>query len=339
MKSEQKVIQHLSVAHATELALVQTLRAHIAITPRGSYRSALERHLDETKDHADRVQKRLGQLGESRNPVQAGLALMETALGQALALSKGPLDMLRGASAEEKLLRNARDECATEGLEIGLYTEVEHVARAVGDDATADLAARIRADEERMLENLKGEIPGLAAASVRADVKGVPAYDPTTTGAADAARTAGRAGKAAARVAGSRAKRTTRQARKVPGVSQAEGEVKGAVASEADLAIPGYDSKNASEIVSALTGISQVELGKIDAYERRHQNRSTVLERIGSLRGSEPWPGYDDLTVDEVRSALSGDHADEADAVREYERRHKSRAGVLEAADREEARA
>lgn len=339
MNSEQKVIQHLSVAHATELALVQTLRAHIALTPRGSYRSALERHLDETKDHAVRIQRRLAQLGESRNPVQAGLALMETAVGQALALSKAPIDMLRGTSAEGKLLRNARDECATEGLEIGLYTEVEHVAHAVGDDATADLAAEIRADEERMLETLKGEIPGLAAATVSADVDGVPVYDPTTTGAADAARTTGRAGKSAARVAGSRAKATARQARKVPGVSQAEGGVKGAVASEEDLAIPGYDSKNASEIVSALTGLSQIDLGKVDAYERRHQDRTTILQKIDTLRGSEPWPGYDELTVDEVTIALSGDRADEADAVREYERRHKSRAGVLEATHREEARA
>lgn len=339
MNAEQKVVQHLSVAHATEMALVQTLRAHISITPRGSYRSTLERHLEETKDHADRVRKRLGQLGESRNPVQASVVLMQTVVGQALALSKGPIDMLRGTSAEEKLLRNARDEAATEGLEIGVYTEVEHVARAVGDDATADMAARIRRDEERMLEDLKREIPKLAAASVSADVEGVPAYDPTTTGAADAARAAGRAGKAAAREADSRARSAARQARKVPGVAQAEGEVKGAVASEGDLAIPDYDSKTAAEIVAALNELSQVDLGKVDAYERRHENRSTILQKIDSLRGSEPWPGYDELTVDEVQSALAGDQAEQVDAVREYERRHKNRSGVLAAAGREREKA
>nr|MBA2256752.1 hypothetical protein [Thermoleophilaceae bacterium] len=143
-------------------------------------------------------------------------------------------------------------------------------------------------------------------------------------------------GKAAARKAGSRAKTTARQARKAPGVSQAEGAVKGAVASEDDLAIPDYDSKNASEIVTALTGLSQIDLGKVDAYERRHESRATILRKIGTLRGPEPWPGYDELTVDEVRNALGGDHGDEANSAREYERRHKSRAGVLEAADREE---
>jgi ferritin-like metal-binding protein YciE len=337
--ASQKVIQHLNVAHATELALVQTLTAHIAITPRGSYRSALEQHLEETKAHSERVQARLDELGETRSIVQSTVGLVEAAMGQALAFSKAPIDMLRGTSAEEKLLRNARDECATEGLEVGIYTELEHIARAVGDEVTADMAASICEDEERMLVRLRAEIPRLAEAVVRAELGGVPAYDPTSTGAADAARVAGRAGKAAAQEAGGRAKAAARQARKVPGVTQAEGEVKGTVASEEDLPIAGYDSKNASQITSELSGLSQIDLGKVDAYERLHENRTTVLQKIDSLRGDEPWPGYDELTVDDITTALGvdGDHVADADKVRDYERRHKNRAGVLEAAERERA--
>lgn len=335
----RKTTQHLNVAHATELALVQTLTAHIAITPRGSYRSVLEQHLEETKGHAERVQARLDELGESRSPVQATVGLVQAAIGQALAFSKAPIDMLRGTSAEEKLLRNARDECATEGLEIGIYTEVEHIARAAGDDDTADLAASIREDEVDMLDRLRDEIPTLAQAVVTAELGGEPSYDPTTTGAADVARAAGRAGKTAARQAGGRAKATARQARKVPGVTQAEGEAKGAVASEDELPIADYDSKNAPEITSELTGLSQIDLGKVDAYERRHQNRSTVLQKIDSLRGDEPWPGYDELTVEEIRTALGadGDHVADADKVHDYERRHKDRSGVIEATERERA--
>ncbi|HEV2075741.1 MAG TPA: DUF892 family protein, partial [Thermoleophilaceae bacterium] len=169
---QQKIIQHLNVAHATELALVQTLRAHISITPRGSYRALLEEHLTETKGHAGRVQSRLAELGVTRSPLQAGIGALETLFGQALSLSKGPIDLLRGTSAEEKLLRNARDECATEGFEIGVYTGVEHVARAIGDDVTGDLAASIRDDERRMLERLEAEIPALARAAVQAEVEG-----------------------------------------------------------------------------------------------------------------------------------------------------------------------
>ena len=37
--SEQKVVQYLDEAHATELALVRVLQEQVAMTPRGSYRT------------------------------------------------------------------------------------------------------------------------------------------------------------------------------------------------------------------------------------------------------------------------------------------------------------
>ena len=42
--SKQKIVQYLNEAHATEHALVRVLQSQIAMTPRGSYRSALETH-------------------------------------------------------------------------------------------------------------------------------------------------------------------------------------------------------------------------------------------------------------------------------------------------------
>ena len=53
--SDQKVMQYLNEAHAIELALVRVLQSQIAMAPRGSYRDGLERHLDETRNHAERV--------------------------------------------------------------------------------------------------------------------------------------------------------------------------------------------------------------------------------------------------------------------------------------------
>src|SRR5918997_6328626 len=110
----EKIVQYLSEAHATELALVRTLQAHISMTPRGDYRKLLERHLRETRSHADKVEKRLDQLGEGRGIVQAGTDALQGIVGQVAALGKGPLDMVRGESGEEKLVKNAKDECATE---------------------------------------------------------------------------------------------------------------------------------------------------------------------------------------------------------------------------------
>jgi uncharacterized protein (DUF433 family) len=111
------------------------------------------------------------------------------------------------------------------------------------------------------------------------------------------------------------------------------------VASESDLAIARYDTLTADEILGRLPQLSQVDLAKVDSYERRHQNRTTVLERVSSLRGNEPWPGYDELNVAEVRAALAEAGDDRLRAVRTYERAHKDRTSVLDAAERELATA
>jgi ferritin-like metal-binding protein YciE len=321
---QQKIVQYLNEAHATEQGLVRVLQSQIAMTPRGSYRSGLETHLGETRDHAARVGRRLEELGQGSNPLIAVVGLAGSVVGQALAFGKTPFDLLRGSGGEEKVLKNAKDACATEALELATYTAIERLARSVGDEETAALAASILADEEKMLARIMREIPKLTEAVVRAEVKGKPSYDVTTTGAADAARRTTAA-----------TKRTARQARKVPGVARAEGQIKGAVASEGDLAIARYDELTADEITAKLASLSQVDLVKVDSYERKNQNRATILGRISSLRGNEPWAGYDELTAAEVQAVLSEGDDDRAKQVRSYERAHKNRAGVLKAAERE----
>jgi ferritin-like metal-binding protein YciE len=331
----QKVVQYLEEAHASEVGLVRVLQSQIAMTPRGSLRTTLEKHLRETRDHAERLQTRLGEISGSSNPFQAGIGLAETVIAQALALSKTPLDLLRGSGGEEKVLKNAKDACATEALEIATYTALERLARSVGDRQTATLAASIRADEERMLERLMAELPKLAEAVVGADVKGNGSYDLDRTGAADATRKAARTTRATAAKGTAKAKRTTRQARKVPGAARAEGAAKGAVAGEQDLPIARYDKLNADEIMAKLAELSQIDLAKVDAYERKHENRTTITNRISTLRGNEPWPGYDEQTVAEIRTALAAADDSRTKKTREYERSHKARAGVLEATERE----
>src|SRR3954452_22500254 len=151
---KQKVLQYLDEAHATEQALVRVLQEQIAMTPRGSYRTALETHLGETRDHAERVAGRLQSLGQGSNPLNAIVGAVETAIGQVLALGKTPLDLLRGSGGEEKVLKNAKDAYTSEALEIATYTALEHLATSVGDTETARLASSILADEERMRERI-----------------------------------------------------------------------------------------------------------------------------------------------------------------------------------------
>jgi ferritin-like metal-binding protein YciE len=315
--TEQKIAQYLNEAHATEMGLVRVLQSQIAMTPRGSYRTGLEKHLEETRSHAERVQRRLGELGHGGNPALGALGLMESVVSQTLAMWKTPFDLVRGTSGEEKVLKNAKDASATEALEIATYRALEELAKAAGDDETAKLAASIRADEERMLERIQRELPKLARAVLGGG------YDVTTTGAAEAVRKT--------------AKKTTRQARRsTPApAARAAGRARGAVASADDLPIARYDNLTADEIVAKLPELSQGDLGKVDAYERRHGDRATVRNRIDSLKGSEPWTGFDDQNVEGITRRLSDADDATAKAVRDYERAHKSRAGVLSAAERE----
>ena len=288
--SEQKVVQYLDEAHATELALVRVLQEQVAMTPRGSYRTALETHLGETREHAQRVERRLQELGEGSNPVMAVVGAVQAVVGQALALGKAPFDLLRGSGGEEKVLKNAKDACASESLEIATYTAIERLARSVGDDETAELAASIRADEEKMLERLLREIPKLTEAVVSADVKGERSYDVTATGAADTVREAGKQVKNAGRKTTPATKRPTRQAGKPAAVARAGRQANGAGAADDDLAIADYETLTAQEITGKLTGLSQSELAKIDSYERTHRNRTTIRSRISTLRADEPSP-------------------------------------------------
>ena len=245
--------------------------------------------------------------------------------------------MVRGTSGSEKVLKNAKDAAATEALEIATYQAIERLARAVGDTKTATLAASIRADEEKMLKRITDAIPGLTDDVVREDVEGEHVFEVTKTGAADAARTAAKRTRRDQAHRPHRGRKTQRTARKVPGEARAEGTARGAVASAGDLPIARYDALTVDEIVGKLSDLGQADLAKVDAYERRHENRSTVTDRISSLQGDQPWAGYDEQNVADIRKALTAAGDERVREVRSYERSHKNRAGVLEATEQQTA--
>ena len=95
-----------------------------------------------------------------------------------------------------------------------------------------------------------------------------------------------------------------------------------------------YDSLTAAEVIERLPNLSQRELAEVERYEKRHESRRTVLTRIESLREKEPWRGYDDEKVEQIRKKLADADDERAKRVRDYERRHRDRKGVMEAARR-----
>jgi hypothetical protein len=100
-------------------------------------------------------------------------------------------------------------------------------------------------------------------------------------------------------------------------------------ASEDRLPISGYDQLGEKQVSDQLAQLSQVELAAVETYERAHGSRPVVLEKLRYMRSSEPLPGYDALTPEQIAEALAGADAETIRAVRDYERKFQRRQSVL----------
>jgi hypothetical protein len=54
------------------------------------------------------------------------------------------------------------------------------------------------------------------------------------------------------------------------------------------LAIPGYDTLSASQVVKRLAGLSKDELTEVGQHERSNRHRATILNRVEQLLSGEP---------------------------------------------------
>ena len=99
----------------------------------------------------------------------------------------------------------------------------------------------------------------------------------------------------------------------------------------ADRRLPfaGYDHLDYRQVMGQLSRHSQIELEAVEAYERSHANRKPVLDKLHYMRGPEPVPGYDALSVEEIASALGEADLSTIKAIRDYERKFANRRPVL----------
>jgi hypothetical protein len=197
---------------------------------------------------------------------------------------------------------------------------LEASTRAIS--ASAELYGEVVSTQAEVTRRLLEAYAGLGGQAVQA---GAETTDRAEQATARVARSTGRAAQRATR-------RTAGATRKAAGATRRAAQPAKPAAVEAPIA--GYDDLTADEIVAKLPEQSQATLAQVAAYEGARDARATVLERVEALTGPEPAPGYDELTADDVQKLLTGGDAALAAAVRDYERRHKGRAGVLEAAAR-----
>jgi ferritin-like metal-binding protein YciE len=167
-ESAHKVVQWLNEAHAKEAELEADLTAHIALTEKAPYKKRLQDHLKQTKEHKRAVARRIKQIGGEATTS----SLPGEAVGKTVAAVKGQLGVARAMLSEqaETHLRQAQEELREEHVEIALYSRVETLAEQVGDRDTAQLAKRIRREEERMAKFLTAELQRLVKDVVRAEI-------------------------------------------------------------------------------------------------------------------------------------------------------------------------
>jgi hypothetical protein len=114
------------------------------------------------------------------------------------------------------------------------------------------------------------------------------------------------------------------------------GDTEGETSSPEEHPVPisGYDQLDDKQISDRLAQLSQAELATVETYERAHGNRPAVLEKLRYMQGSEPLPGYDALTTEQIAEALAEADSETVRAVRDYERKFQHRGAVLDEAAR-----
>lgn len=173
-----KLVQYLNEVFGLKKRLETALEAHIAMTIQPRYKKRLKQHLSETKRHGRDVKKRVRELGgvamtvDTPGPAPVTEAAQAVLGGaqKAVALAQGPLHSLRGTGEEEKQLKNAKTEYASEAEEIAAYAAIETLAGVLGDNETQRLARTIGRGEERMRSFLEKEIVRQTKAVAKAEI-------------------------------------------------------------------------------------------------------------------------------------------------------------------------
>lgn len=99
---------------------------------------------------------------------------------------------------------------------------------------------------------------------------------------------------------------------------------------EDTVALDGYDRMELPELFTNLRLCSQVELTQIEAYERAHEDRRPVLDKLRYLRGREPFAGYDEMAPEEVLASCADADIAALHDARGYETKFRHREDVLD---------
>jgi hypothetical protein len=306
---------------------------------------APEQHRDMVTEQANRARQRSHDL-DARfavlahpGPLSTAAAAVRELAGDTVGISAvalgATLGLLRRDPIEPTLLERTSDIASAAAYAHTCHRALAEAARILDDTTTADLASTCHDETRTLLEQFDDAVPALVTAAL-ATTGGRSSYRAAVATAT--AQVRGAAGNLYADADHAQHELRDavtdllRRARRVPGVTRAEttvGELAAVAAAPEDLPIANYQDLTVSQVIERLPALTQAQLATVHGFETAHANRSRVLTKIQSLREDEPWPGYDAMTVKEIRNRLADAGPAVARTAREYERRHQNRADIL----------
>ncbi|MHB1444076.1 MAG: hypothetical protein ACYCTI_08530 [Acidimicrobiales bacterium] len=182
---------------------------------------------------------------EERSPLEVALDLFVFA----------PVGMLLTLTEDlPKLVEKGRDRI---GSQLGL-------ARMIGEMA----APQLQTEASKLLKDLLDRVPapGPPPAASSATASSAARPEPVPESAASSAPAA-----------------ATQAHRSPASGSEPRSATPAASPSPTTLAIPGYDSLSAMQVVSRLAGLSRPELEAVRSYEEGHRHRKTIISRADQL--------------------------------------------------------
>ena len=149
MAHKELVVAWLNDAHAMELGIAQVLERHAAEAKDHPHMQAgLQRHLEQTRRHAELVKGCVERMGGETSGIKSGMAsVMGTVQGMTTKLAK------------DELIKNTLHDYGTEHFEIACYTSLVAAAENLGDQETARVCREILRDDQAMADFLFQQIP------------------------------------------------------------------------------------------------------------------------------------------------------------------------------------
>lgn len=149
MERKDHLISWLNDAYSMELALIPILENHAKDAKNHpELQQRIQRHIEETRHHAELVESCVKRLGEETSTTKNILGSMF-----------GTMQSVATGMFNDELVKNALMDYATENFEIASYNALLIAANELGDQQTAAICREILNDEMNMADFLRNNMP------------------------------------------------------------------------------------------------------------------------------------------------------------------------------------